>query len=116
MPRKELRNTYNTDCWEREEACLVHPGMHTEGEGRREGLSQWAAARSHGPPFSALGTFPASEVPSLWRRIQLTTEEEGQRDTQKDSEKQIQGNRKSSTDEGKTRGEKERQENTGAES
>ena len=46
-PRKELRSTYNTGCWGQEEACLVHPGMNTEGEGRREGLSQWGA-RSQG--------------------------------------------------------------------
>lgn len=59
VPRKELRSTYNTDCWEQEEACLAHPGMNTEGEGRREGLSQWAA-RSHGPLFSSPLTFPAS--------------------------------------------------------
>lgn len=43
MPRKELRGTYNTGCWGQEEACLVHPGMNTEGDGTRERLSQGGA-------------------------------------------------------------------------
>lgn len=40
MPREELRGTYNTGCWGQGEACLVHLGMNTEKEGRRESSSQ----------------------------------------------------------------------------
>lgn len=87
MPRKELRSTYNTDCWEQEEACLAHPGTNTVGEGRREGSSQWAA-RSHGPLFSSLLTFPCL-LSSLPLEEDTGVHRGTGREIHKDREKQI---------------------------
>lgn len=64
MPREELRGTYNTGCWGQGEACLVHLGMNTEKEGRREvPLRRGQKPDDQGGPLlCSILTTPASQI------------------------------------------------------
>ena len=80
MPREESRGTYNTGCWGQGEACLVHLGMNTEREGRREGSSQ-EGPECRGPRWSSALFHPDYPLPpksalSAGEGIQMSTEKD----------------------------------------